>query len=67
METNENLIQYIILSNSQVIRVQSCGSVFVNQIISQLPLYTGEIIHCNAKLNCSVDQCMNSISFIFTR
>uniref|UniRef100_A0A8C7QAX2 MUC5A protein n=1 Tax=Oncorhynchus mykiss TaxID=8022 RepID=A0A8C7QAX2_ONCMY len=28
-----------------VIRVQSCGSVFVNQILSQLPLNTGETIH----------------------
>ncbi|XP_052339193.1 mucin-2-like isoform X35 [Oncorhynchus keta] len=42
-ETCMRAVTLALSSRSTVIRVQSCGSVFVNQILSQLPLYTAEV------------------------
>ncbi|KAM9422543.1 mucin-5AC-like [Salvelinus alpinus] len=42
-ETCMRAVTLALSSRSTVIRVQSCGSVFVNQILSQLPLYTAEM------------------------
>ncbi|XP_038855714.1 mucin-5B-like [Salvelinus namaycush] len=42
-ETCMRAVTLALSSRSTVIRVQSCGSVFVNQILSQLPLNTAEV------------------------
>ncbi|CDQ96654.1 unnamed protein product, partial [Oncorhynchus mykiss] len=42
-ETCMRAVALALSSRSTVIRVQSCGSVFVNQILSQVPLYTAEV------------------------
>ncbi|XP_042187048.1 mucin-5AC-like [Oncorhynchus tshawytscha] len=42
-ETCMRAVTLALSSRSTVIRVQSCGSVFVNQILSQVPLYTAEV------------------------